>query len=66
MANHSVNVSEQATSVSTPAVAESGIPFVVGVAPVQAAEDAAKVGVPVLCTSWNEAVAMLGYTIPKL
>lgn len=62
MANHSVNVSEQATSVSTPAVAESGIPFVVGVAPVQAAEDAAKVGVPVLCTSWNEAVAMLGYS----
>lgn len=35
--NHGVYVSQLATSVSTPVVAESGIPFVVGLAPVQAA-----------------------------
>ena len=37
--NHGVYVGEQATSVSTPVVADSGIPFVVGTAPVQSAED---------------------------
>lgn len=52
----------QATSVLTPAVAESGIPFVVGTAPVHTAERPAAVGVPVLCTSWDEAVAQLGYS----
>lgn len=59
---HGVYVSQQATSVSTPVVAQSGVPFVVGVAPVQAAEKAAKAGVPVLCTSWAEAVEKLGYS----
>lgn len=62
MVNHGVNATEQATSVSTPVVAESGIPFVLGIAPVQAADSPAKAGVPVLCTSWNEAVAALGYS----
>ena len=62
MANHSVNANEQATSVSTPVVAESGVPFVVGVAPVQSAENPATVGSPVLCTDWDEAVAKLGYS----
>ncbi len=62
MVNHGVNASEQATSVSTPVVAESGIPFVVGTAPVQAATNPAKAGIPVLCTSWDEAVAALGYS----
>ena len=62
MANHSVNANEQATSVSTPVVAESGVPFVVGVAPVQSAENPATVGRPVLCTDWDEAVAKLGYS----
>ena len=60
--NHSVNVSQQATGVSTPSVAESGLPFVIGIAPVQAAEHPAAVGAPVLCTSWNEAVDLLGYS----
>lgn len=60
--NHGVNASEQATSVNTPVVAESGIPFVVGIAPVQSATKPAKSGVPVLCTSWDEAVAALGYS----
>lgn len=62
MVKHGVNANEQATSVSTPVVAESGIPFVVGTAPVQTAESAAKVGIPVLCTSWQEAVSALGYS----
>ena len=53
--NHGVYVTEQATSVGTPVVAESGIPFVVGIAPVQSAGSPAKVGVPVLCTSFEEA-----------
>lgn len=60
--NHGVNVGEQATSVSTPIVAETGIPFVVGSAPVQSAANPAKKGVPVLCTSWDEAVDKLGYS----
>ena len=42
MANHGVNVSQQATSVSTPVVAESGVPFVVGAAPVQSAASPAQ------------------------
>ena len=60
--NHGVYVSQQATSVSTPVVAESGIPFVVGLAPVQAADNPAAAGTPVLCTSWAEAVEKLGYS----
>ena len=55
-------MSEQATSVSTPVVADSGIPFVIGTAPVQSAESPASAGTPVLCTSWDEAVEKLGYS----
>lgn len=62
MANHGVYVSEQATSVSTPVVADSGVPFVVAAAPVQSAATPAAAGVPVLCTSWAEAVEKLGYS----
>ncbi len=62
MANHGVYVSEQATSVGTPVVANSGIPFVVGSAPVQSADAPAQVGAPVLCTSFEEAKAKLGYS----
>lgn len=62
MARHGIYVSEQATSVSTPVVAESGIPFVIGKAPIQSAESPADVGVPVLCTSYSEAVKKLGYS----
>ena len=62
MANHGVYVSEQATSVSTPVVADSGIPFVIGTAPVQSAESPSSAGTPVLCTSWDEAVEKLGYS----
>ena len=44
--NHGVFTTEQATSVTTPAVAESGVAFVVGAAPVQSAANPAKVGKP--------------------
>lgn len=60
--NHGVFVSEQSTSVSTPAVALVGIPFVIGAAPIQSSESPAIVGDPVLCTSFEEAVAKLGYS----
>ena len=64
--NHGVYVSQQATSVSTPVVAESGIPFVVGLAPVQVADKPAAAGTPVLCTSWAEAVEKLGYKVTSI
>lgn len=60
--NLGVHVSEQATSVSTPVVADVGVPYVVGAAPVFAAAKPAKTGVPVLCTSWDEAVEKLGFS----
>lgn len=58
--NHGVFVTEQSTSVTTPVVAESGVAFVIGAAPVQSAANPAKVGIPVICTSWKEAVEKLG------
>lgn len=60
MAIHGVNVSEQATSVSTPSVASSGIPFVVGAAPVHTV--GGSVGKPVLITSYSEGAAAIGYS----
>ena len=62
MPEHGIYVSQQATSVSTPVVADSGVPFVVGLAPVQSAESPVQAGKPVLCTSWAEAVEKLGYS----
>lgn len=62
MEKHGVYVKQQPTSVLTPAVAESGVPFVVGTAPVHCAERPAASGQPVLCTSWDEAVAQFGYS----
>lgn len=60
--NHGVYVSEQETSVSTPIVATSGVPFVIGAAPVQSAESPAAAGKPVMAISWGEAVKKLGYS----
>ncbi len=62
MANLGVHIFEQATSVQTPKVASVGIPFVVGTAPVQSAEKPAKSNMPVLATSWDEAVEKLGFS----
>lgn len=60
--NHGISVNERSTSVSAPIVAATGIPFVVGIAPVHTADNPATAGVPVLCTSWDEAVSKLGYS----
>ena len=62
MANLGVHVYEQATSLSTPVVADAGIPYVVGVAPSHAASKPGKAYTPVLCTSWAEAVEKLGFS----
>ena len=62
MAKLGVHVFEKATSVQTPKVATVGIPFVVGTAPVQSAAKPAKSNVPVLVTSWDEAVEKLGFS----
>lgn len=62
MANHGVYVSEQETSVSTPIVATSGVPFVIGAAPVQSAGSPTPAGIPVMAISWGEAVEKLGYS----
>jgi len=62
MPNHAVIVREVATSVSTPATVETGIPFIVGLSPVHNAESPAGVGVPVLCTTYAEFVEKLGWS----
>ena len=62
MAKLGVHVFEKATSVQTPKVATVGIPFVVGTAPVQSAAKPAQSNVPVLVTSWTEAVEKLGFS----
>lgn len=59
---HAVNVTQQSTGVSTPRTAASGLPFVVGTAPVQAAENPADLNTPILLTSWDEAVEKFGYS----
>ncbi|MBP5295156.1 MAG: hypothetical protein J6Y95_05485, partial [Lachnospiraceae bacterium] len=46
----------------TPATVETGVPFFIGASPIQNANNPATPGVPVLCTSWNEAVEKLGYS----
>jgi phage tail sheath protein FI len=62
MANLGVHVYEQATAVSVPVVADVGIPYVVGTAPVHMAENPAKINTPVVVTSWDEAVEKLGFS----
>ena len=62
MAKHGVYVLEQATSAVTPATVETGVPMFFGASPIQNADNPATPGVPVLCTTWNEAVQKLGYS----
>lgn len=62
MAKHGVYVLEQATSAVTPATVETGVPLFIGASPIQNADRPATPGVPVLATSWNEAVEKLGYS----
>lgn len=64
MANHGVFVTEAATGVVTPNQAGSGIPFVIGVAPLSHADadTRATALTPVLATSYAEAEEQLGYS----
>ena len=62
MANHGVFVTEAATGVATPNQATSGIPFVIGVAPLSLADNPATALTPVLATSFAEAEDQLGYS----
>lgn len=62
MVNHGIYVSRGEPSTSIPTAAESGIPFVIGAAPVHMASAPAKIGVPVLCESWEDVEAKLGYS----
>lgn len=63
MANHGVYTNTVDTSVGTISEAASGIPFVIGSAPLTKAPEAtrATAGVPVLATSYAEAEAAIGY-----
>jgi phage tail sheath protein FI len=57
---HGVEAEKQATSVSTPIVAASGIIFAVGTAPVQATDG--KANEIILANSYEEAVKAFGYS----
>lgn len=59
---HGVYVEQRATAVNTPFAAASGVPFVIGAAPVQSAEKPVGVGVPMLVSNWEDAVKLLGYS----
>lgn len=59
---HSVNVTQKGTGVATPVLSETGLPFVVGVAPLHLADHPAAVGSPIMLTSWAEAVDQFGYS----
>ena len=62
--NHGVKISEVPTSIQQSADVASGIPFIVGTAPVNMT-DPTNVNKPVLCYSYDEAVAAFGYVSPK-
>ena len=57
---HGAKASKQATSVSTPVVADSSIHIVVGTAPVHTV--GGKVNEPVYASNYAEAVAAMGYS----
>lgn len=59
---HGIYVSRGEPVQSVPVAAESGIPFVIGAAPVHMAANPAKAGIPVLCESWEDVEAKLGYS----
>lgn len=57
---HGINVKQEMTSISTPNVADTAIPFIVGTAPVHTVKG--KVNEIILANSYAEAVAALGYS----
>ena len=60
---HGINVTEQATSVTTPIVGTAGLQVIIGTAPVNMAEDPYKcTNKPMLCYSFGEAVKNVGYS----
>lgn len=60
---HGVYVDEQGTQVSKPRVTTTGIPFVVGIAPIHQLDDpASAVNVPILANTFAEAKSKLGYS----
>lgn len=61
MPNHGVNVNEVATSLAAPTAAATGIPFIVGCAPIHSADHPAATNVPVLITSWDDFKDQFGY-----
>lgn len=60
--NHGVSVEKRSTVKTALKAADSGIPFYIGAAPLQAAVSPAKVGVPILCESFEDAQEKLGYS----
>ena len=62
MPKHGVYVNEESTAVSTPVEVETGIPFVIGLSPIQSAETPATVGIPKLCTTFAEFVEAFGWS----
>ena len=61
--NHGIRIQENPTSVAAPITNESGVPVVFGTAPVNmAADPAAAVNKPILCNTFAEAQAALGYS----
>jgi phage tail sheath protein FI len=59
---HGVYVSEKATTTYAPITAESGIPFVVGTAPLQSADSPAAIGLPVLVSDFEDFKSKFGYS----
>lgn len=59
---HGIYTSEKDTTYSSPITAVSGIPFVIGTAPLQAAENPATVGIPVLVESYADFVDKFGWS----
>lgn len=59
---HGIYIARGEPVQSVPVVAESGIPFVIGAAPVQSAAEPVKAGIPVMCESWEDVVSKLGYS----
>lgn len=57
---HGVYTAKKATSVSTPVVADSGVHFIVGTAPVQMVDG--KINEVVMAQSYAEAVEQMGYS----
>ena len=59
---HGIYVSEQGTELISLARQAGGLTFVVGTAPIREAAQAAEPNEPVLCTTYNDAVAAFGYS----